>query len=229
VVNIHQEREGGTMNRKSGAFSLPWIYAKQEALEIDGIFALVVGLVAFALALVVILLVMAFAEPEMPPGIADGVGVGSARWSVLGQFYSPDNEGSQGAGVAQTLVLDEAHARSLALTGQGRVGPVGCPFSAPGAAPASDPDEACARSLALTGQGWIGAASGPSSAPKAAPAFDPDEIYARSLALTGQGRVGPVGCPFSAPGAAPPFDPDEACARSLALTGQGWVGPVVGQ
>jgi hypothetical protein len=86
VVNLYEKGEGETMVRKSGAFYLPWIPGKRYTLASDGTFALVVGLSAFALALIIVLLVLIFAQPEISPAIADGVGVSSARWSVLSQF-----------------------------------------------------------------------------------------------------------------------------------------------
>ena len=96
------------MNRKSEAFRLLWTNAKQDTLASDGIFALAVGLFTFALALVAVLLIISHTNPEISPAIADGVGVSSARWSVLGQFYSPDSEGSAGSSVALALSASPA-------------------------------------------------------------------------------------------------------------------------
>jgi hypothetical protein len=141
------------MNLASGAYSLPWIPKRQDTLPIDGIFALSAGLSAFVLVLFAALSVIFLVQPEISPAIADGVGVGSARWSVLGQLDSPYSEGSKAASVPQTLDLNEAHARNMALTGQGWVGLIGGSSSAD---QPPDPVEAHARSLALTGQGWTG-------------------------------------------------------------------------
>jgi hypothetical protein len=94
------------MNRKSGSFSLPWIHKRQDALPIDGSFALIMGLLAFVLALVALLSVIFLAQPEISPAIADGVGVKSARWSVLGQSDCLSSEGSTGAPAVQTLDRD---------------------------------------------------------------------------------------------------------------------------
>ena len=144
------------MNRESGAFTLPWIYKRQDALQIDGIFSLAMGLAAFVLVLVAALLVIFLAQPEISPAIADGIGFGSARWSVSGDLYSPDNEKSKEASVAQARFLEEAYARSMALKGLGWVGPlVGSP-SAPAVALAPRPEDAFARSTAMTGQGGAG-------------------------------------------------------------------------
>jgi hypothetical protein len=125
MFSKQQRSEGGMMNRKSGAFCLPWIPRRQDALPIDGIFALGVGLSAFVLALVAVLLLILLIQPEVPPAIADGVGVGSARGSVLGQYDSSCGEGSKAASVTLTFKLDGTHAPGLAPTGPVSAGPVG--------------------------------------------------------------------------------------------------------
>jgi hypothetical protein len=232
VVDMYQEREGGTMNRRSGAFGLLWTNRKQHTLASDGILELVVGLLALTLAVVVIVVVMPLADHEVRPGITAGVEAGSARWSALGELCAADNEGSSGAGLAQATGPDEAFVRSVALTGQNSVGyaaagPCSAPFGtlsmgpteaeayarspAQGAAQATGPDEAFVRSVALTGQNSVGyAAAGPCSAPFGTLSMGPTEAEAYSRS--------------PAQGAAQAVEPDEAFIRSVALMGQNSVG-----
>ena len=50
------------MNRKSGSFSLLWANWKEDSLVSDAIFALIVGLLALALAVVFVSLVLPLAS-----------------------------------------------------------------------------------------------------------------------------------------------------------------------
>jgi hypothetical protein len=77
------------MNHKAGTFSLSRANGKQDTLAGDGIFVLVVGLLALALAVVVILTVLPLANPEVSSGIGASVEASSALWNALDQFYSP--------------------------------------------------------------------------------------------------------------------------------------------
>jgi hypothetical protein len=163
VVNSHPEREGGTMNRKSGAISLLWANGKQEALASKGILALGVGLLALTLAIVVIVVVMPLADQEVSPGITAGIEADSARWTALGEFYAAYNEGINGAGVAQAFCPDEALVRSVALVGQNAAGyAVAGPCSSAVCSLSMGPSEAdaYARSVAQVGQGAVGLVSG---------------------------------------------------------------------
>ncbi|MEJ2734849.1 MAG: hypothetical protein P8189_14995, partial [Anaerolineae bacterium] len=180
------EKEGGTMNRKSGAIGLVWRNGKQEALASKGILALGVGLLALALAIVVIVVVMPFADHEVSPGImADGViqavepdeafvrsvalvGQSSAGYAAAGPCSSPVCSLSMGP------IEAKAYARSVALAG----------------------DEAFARGVALAGQSSGGhAAAGPCSSPVCSLSMSPieAEAYARSVEQAGQGAVSLVG------------------------------------
>ena len=96
------------MNHNAGVFSLSRAKGKQEALVTDGIFVLVVGLLALGLAAVVILTVIALANPNASLGIGASVEASLDLWNALDRFYAPDYEGSNGAGVTQVLSPDEA-------------------------------------------------------------------------------------------------------------------------
>jgi len=89
VVKIHQEREGGTMSHKAGVFSLPLTKGKQGTLASDGIFVLAVGLLALALAVVIVLTVMTLANPDASLGIEASVEASLDLWNALDRFYSP--------------------------------------------------------------------------------------------------------------------------------------------
>jgi hypothetical protein len=151
------------MNRKSGALGLLWTNGKQDMLVIAGILALVVGLLALALAVVAIVGVIPFADLEVSPGITAGFEVGLAPWSVLGELYAADNQGSSGAGVAHALERDEAFVRSVALMGQNSpgyavAGPSSAPFGSLSLSPAEA--QAYAQSLAQAEQGSAGLLGG---------------------------------------------------------------------
>jgi len=217
------------MNRKSGAFGLLWTNGKQDTLASDGILALVVGLLALTLAVVVIVVVMPLADHEISPGITTGVEGGSARWSALGELYAANNEGSNGVSVAQVMEPDEAFVRSVALMGQNSVGYAAAgPCSAPVGILSMGPTEAeaYARSLTQLAQGSVGLVGGLYSGPGAAQAMEPDEVFVRSVALTGQNSVGYAAAgPCSAPVGILSMGPTEAkaYARSLAQMAQGSV------
>jgi hypothetical protein len=216
VVDIYQEREGGTMNRKSGTLGLLWTNGKQNTLASDGIFALVLGLLALTLAVIVIVVVMPLADHEVSPGIGAGVEASSARWSALGELYAADNGGSNVVGIAQAIAPDEAFVRRVALTGQSSASHAAAgPCSTPSCTLSLSPTEAYAyaRSLAQTAQGSVSA-------------------FVRSVALTGQSSTGYVAAgPCSSPSCTLSLSPTEAYAyaRSLAQTAQGSVSLVGGQ
>jgi hypothetical protein len=156
VVNICQDREGGTMNRKSGALGLLWVNGKQDMLVIAGILAVIVSLLALALAVIAIVGVLPFADFEVSPGIMAGFEVGLARWSVLGELYAADNEGSSRGGITQAMEPDEAFVPNVALTDQSSIGHmVAGPCSALLGALSMGPieAEAYAQSLVQAGQG----------------------------------------------------------------------------
>ncbi len=85
VVDIYQEREGGTTSRKSGALGLVWTNGKQNTLASDATLALVVGLLVPTLAVVAIVMVMPLADHEVSPGIAAGV---EAGFQTVGDLYN---------------------------------------------------------------------------------------------------------------------------------------------
>jgi hypothetical protein len=131
------------MNHKSGAFDLLWTDGKQNTLSSDKILALVVGLLALTLAVVVVVVMMPSAEHELSQRIAASVKAGLAHWSPLGEFYPADNEGSNGAAVTQAPDHGEAFVRSVALTGQNSVGyAVAGPCSTPFCTLSMGPTEA---------------------------------------------------------------------------------------
>jgi hypothetical protein len=61
AFNNYLEREGATMNRKAGTSGLLWANGNLDALVIDAILTICVGLLALALAIVFVLLVMPLA------------------------------------------------------------------------------------------------------------------------------------------------------------------------
>ena len=175
------------MNGKSGAFGLVWTDGKQGKLAGDGVLTLAVGLLALALAVVVIAVVLPLGDHEASMGTT--------------------------AGAAHVLRPDEAFVRMVALTGQNpagyaAVGQSSAPFGGLSMSPteaaayagslvqAGPGDEAFVRSVALTGQYASGyAAAGPSSGPFGSLSMSPTEAYAyaRNLAQAGQGTVALVG------------------------------------
>jgi hypothetical protein len=139
---------------------------------------LIVGLVALVLAMVTLLAAVSI------------VGTSAAE-------RIPPNEE-----LARSLALagqpnSEAFVRSVALTGQNRVGYVA--VSGPLIGQSVFPGEALARSMAPTSQAV-------------------SEAFVRSVALTGQNRVGYVAA--SGPMIGQSVFPGEALARSMALTSQ---------
>ena len=237
------------MNGKSGAFGLVWTNGKQGKLAGDGILTLAVGLLALALAVVVIAVVLPLGDHEASMGTT--------------------------AGAAHVLRPDEAFVRMVALTGQNpagytAVGPCSAPVGGLSMSPteaaayagslaqAGPGDEAFVRSVALTGQNATGyAAAGPCGGPSGSLSMSPTEAaayagslaqvgpgdgaFVRSVALTGQNATGYAAAgPCGGPSGSLSMSPTEAAAyagslaqvgpgdgafvRSVALTGQNATG-----
>ena len=94
------------MKGRSAMLGKPWTDGKQNTLVSDGIFAHVVALLAFVVAVILVFAVLPHAELDVSPGSVASIGASSAPWSLLDGYYSGE-PGAHAADIARWNIVSE--------------------------------------------------------------------------------------------------------------------------